>query len=331
MPRPNMFVLFLATTLQLALSVHCQLPLNPESKGCRVPKGFSKLLFHDGFGDRPAGSLPSPNRWTLDLGTSYPGGPPQWGNQEVQTYTSQRANIHITARKTLLITPVRASNGSWTSARIETNPEWDFGCAPGQRLRVEFKTKLSGKPKAERGNNNNSSSSSSTRAELSGIWPAGWLLGSKFRGNFQNWPGIGEIDIMESLNGEPRNFHVAHCGINPGGPCNEPSGVSNISESVRRGVWHTYSWEVDRRAGGNGSESMTWAIDGVPKWTLRQSDLGDAGAWQVLAADKKMVLFNVAVGGAFADAIAGFKTPTNETVGGRGAAMEVDYVAVYAS
>ncbi|EFY96220.1 hypothetical protein MAA_08331 [Metarhizium robertsii ARSEF 23] len=76
---------------------------------------------------------------------------------------------------------------------------------------------------------------------------------------------------------------------------------------------------------------MTWAIDGVPKWTLRQSDLGDAGAWQVLAADGKMVLFKVAVGGAFADAVAGFKTPTNETVGGRGAAMEGDYVAVYAS
>lgn len=50
---------------------------------------------------------------------------------------------------------------------------------------------------------------------------------------------------------------------------------------------------------------MTWSIDGVPKWTLRQSDLGDAGGWQVLAADGKMVLFKVAVGGAFADAVAG--------------------------
>lgn len=124
-----------------------------------------------------------------------------------------------------------------------------------------------------------------------------------------------EIDMMESLNGEPRNLHVAHCGINPGGPCSEPSGVSDMSKSVRRGLWHIYSREVDRRAGGNESESMTWAIDGVPKWTLRQSDLGDAGAWQVLAAGRKMVLFNVAVGGAFADAVAGAASRRLQTWG----------------
>ncbi|KFG79694.1 hypothetical protein MANI_018969 [Metarhizium anisopliae] len=105
-----------------------------------------------------------------------------------------------------------------------------------------------------------------------------------------------------------------------------------MSESVRRGLWHTYSWEVDRRAGGNDTESMTWAIDGVPKWTLRQSDPGDAGAWQVLAADRKMVLFKVAVGGAFADAVAGAASRRLQTRRcGRGAAMEGDYVAVYAS
>lgn len=36
-----------------------------------------------------------------------------------------------------------------------------------------------------------------------GIWPAFWSLGSAFRGNYSNWPGVGEWDLFESVNGLP--------------------------------------------------------------------------------------------------------------------------------
>ena len=57
--------------------------------------------------------------------------------------------------------------------------------------------------------------------------------------------------------------------------------------------------------------------------------MGNASAWEAAAGSAKMLLLNVAVGGAFPDAVAGFRTPTNATVGGLGASMEVDYVAVW--
>ncbi|KAK7432003.1 hypothetical protein QQZ08_001293 [Neonectria magnoliae] len=278
-----------------------------------IPIGFSSCLFYDDFSDQPPGSSPSSQRWTFDLGTSYPGGPANWGNGEAQHYTSDQENIHITEDKTLRITPIRGYDGNWTSSRIETTKDWDFGCKRGQRVRIEARIKLGDDPKEKQ----------------MGIWPAFWALGSDFRGNYTNWPSIGEIDIMESLNGEPKTWQVVHCGTAPGGPCNEFNGIGHTTDSVERGVWHTFAWEVDRRLGLR-EESMSWFIDGVRQWGLTQSNVDDQAAWQALAGNKKMLLLNVAVGGTFPDAVAGVKTPTNATIGGEGASMEVDYVAAYA-
>ena len=50
-----------------------------------------------------------------------------------------------------------------------------------------------------------------------------------------------------------------------------------------------------------------------------------------LAHESKFLLVNVAVGGAFPDALAGRRTPDSRTRGGAGAALEVEYVAVYLS
>lgn len=280
-----------------------------------IPAGFSNHLFYDDFQDQTAGALPSSSKWTLDLGTSYPGGPEQWGTFEVQTYTSDASNIHITKNKTLKITPHRSANGTWTSARIETAPSWDFACPPGQRIRVEAKMKLG----------------DGSKPSQIGIWPAFWALGSALRENLFGWPAVGEIDIMESINGEAKVFHVVHCGQNPGGACNEPSGLSDTTESMSRGAWHTLAFEIDRRPSTFqvAQESMSWFVDGVRRWTLMQSDVANSTAWDSLVGGRKMLLLNVAVGGAFPDAVAGFKTPTNATTGGDGASMEVKYVAVF--
>lgn len=291
--------------------------------------GFTRRVFFDDFA-QPAGSLPSADRWTIDLGHSYPGGPPNWGTGERQRYTADARNLGVTAAGTLRITPRRAANGSWTSARIETTAAWDMGCAVGERTRVEARIRLG----------------ADAPARQLGIWPAFWALGAAFRGHHWNWPGVGEVDIVEGINGAPRSWGVVHCGTSPGGPCNEPSGISHIVEGLSRGAWHTYAWEVDRRrraaprrprsGGGGGGQAAAWhgerarlIVDGRVRWTLRPARLGNASAWEAVAGSKKMLLLNVAVGGGFPDAVANMTTPTNATAGGLGASMEVDYVAAY--
>ncbi|KHN98053.1 glucan endo-1,3-beta-glucosidase A1-like protein [Metarhizium album ARSEF 1941] len=279
-------------------------------KTAQMPAGFSNRIFYDDFSG-PEGSLPDASRWTIDQGTQYDGGPEHWGTREVESYTADWQNIHITADGTLKITPVRGDGDSWTSARIETTADWDFACACGERLRVEASIKL--------GDN--------AEDRSLGIWPAFWALGAAYRGNYQNWPALGEVDILETVNGLRKIWSVVHCGTSPGGVCNEPNGISHTTEPFERGVWHSMAWEIDRS--GSGPESMTWYVDGRPQWTLWEQDVGDADAWHALAADPKMLLLNVAVGGGFPDGVSGLKTPTDETLGGDGASMEVDYVAVY--
>ncbi|GAB0138567.1 hypothetical protein EsDP_00006797 [Epichloe bromicola] len=286
-----------------------------------LPSGFSRCLFYDDFSE-PTGHLPDASKWHIDLGTAYPGGgPDHWGTGEIQTYTSDAANMHVTREGTLKMTPVRAwddTNGTWawTSSRIETTPDWDFACPRGHRMRVEARIRLGGNP----------------RSVSMGIWPAFWVLGSAYRSNYSAWPSVGEVDILESVNGEAKVWQTLHCGKYPGGVCNEPSGIGHVTEAVERASWHTLSWEVDRRKRpfGLGSESVSWLVDGERRWTLREADLhGGKEAWHAVVANSKMVLLNVAVGGALPNAIAKIDTPTNATRGGDGAAMEVDYVAVY--
>lgn len=42
-----------------------------------------------------------------------------------------------------------------------------------------------------------------TGDEALGYWPAFWALGSPYPGNWWNWPGIGELDIMENVRPRP--------------------------------------------------------------------------------------------------------------------------------
>ncbi|OAA73341.1 Carbohydrate binding family 6 [Cordyceps fumosorosea ARSEF 2679] len=308
-----------AVTAFLASRVHANAADNGV-QGVPLPAGFSRALFYDDFSSNGTLDL---TKWKHDLGTQYPGGPANWGTGEIQSYTASPDNIYVTRERTLRIIPVHDGQGGWTSARVETLPDWDFGAAVGQQVRVEARIKL-GQAAAD---------------EQWGIWPAFWSLGSAYRDDYQNWPSVGEVDFFESTHGQPAVWQSLHCGPAPaGGPCNEPVGrFQEAGDDIYdRDEWNVFSWELDRRRGtgatdaelGKG-ERMTWFVNDKPLFVLGQSDIGSDEVWGQLVDSKKFLLLNVAVGGSFANARAGFETPTNTTAGGLGAAMEVDYVGVY--
>ncbi|KAL5598598.1 hypothetical protein BROUX41_003476 [Berkeleyomyces rouxiae] len=302
------------------------------------------MLFYDNFSG--TGSALDTDKWVISTGTKYPGGPANWGNGEVQEYTSSATNLYISSSSSsgdfgaqstssgsseqsfLNIVPQRgsssssssastesSSSGSWTSARIETSPSFSFVCPQGGQLRMEARFKLG----------------DAAESAQQGIWPAFWALGTSFRGNYKNWPAVSEIDIFEAVNGDTTSLHTVHCGINPGGPCNEPNGLSkHIDGGAPAGEWITASVTIDRsNADGNWqNESLKWRMNGAVVNTLLGSDVGDKDAWTTLAHNDHFLLLNVAVGGSLPNALAASSTPKSTTEGGLGSGMQVSHVLV---
>ena len=75
-------------------------------------------------------------------------------------------------------------------------------------------------------------------------------------------------------------------------------------------------------------EEMAWAVDGQFYHELSEEQVG-AETWSQAVHHGHFILLNVAIGGAFPDAVRNGKTPIPETVPGK--PMLVDWVAVYHS
>ncbi|KAJ4309851.1 hypothetical protein N0V84_011279 [Fusarium piperis] len=275
-----------------------------------IPKipGY-KVTWSDDFNGH-ADTLPDPNNWIIDLGTSYPGGPANWGNGEAQTYTDDIENLRVNGKGNLLITAIKNSTGDWTSARIETQ-RTDFMAQPGGKMRIQADLKVPSL--GDRG---------------IGYWAAFWTLGAEFRGNYWNWPSIGEMDIMENVNNLDRVWGVLHCGTNPGGPCNESNGLGDsrpCAGASCAGNFHTYAIEVDRTAS---PETLSWFVDGAMYHQVNETALPEK-VWEQTVHSPHFILLNMAIGGGFPSGLHGGPTPLNTTAsGGR---YEIRYVAVYNS
>jgi beta-glucanase (GH16 family) len=274
-----------------------------------TPSGWS-LVWSDDF-NGASGAAPSPDNWIVDTGHAYPGGPGNWGTGEIQNYTAASSNLSLDGAGNLRITPLRSSSGEWTSARIETRRA-DFKPADGRVLRIEGRIQM---PNV-------------TGQSALGYWPAFWALGAPYRGNYWNWPAIGEFDIMENVNGINAVWGVLHCGVSAGGPCNETTGLGAnraCPGSTCQAAFHTYRFEWDRGVSPN---QLRWYVDGQQFHSVSQGQV-DAGTWNSMTGHGGyFLLLNVAVGGAFPNALGG-STPTSATVPGR--PMSVDYVAVWQS
>jgi beta-glucanase (GH16 family) len=272
-----------------------------------APSGWTEVWSDDFTG--AAGTLPSSTNWIVDKGTSYPGGAPAWGTGETQTYTDSTANLSQDGSGNLRITPVKDGSGGWTSARIETVRK-NFKPPAGGVLRIEGRIQM---PNV-------------TGPQASGYWPAFWALGSPFRGVHTNWPGIGEFDIAENVNGINDVNGVLHCGVAPGGPCDEFNGRGGKTAcpgASCQSAFHTYAFEWDA---GASPQQLRWSVDGRQFHTVSEADL-TAEAWSAMTDHEGyFLLLNVAMGGAFPNGVAGSATPTAATVSGK--PMVVDYVAV---
>jgi beta-glucanase (GH16 family) len=271
------------------------------------PSGFT-LAFGDDFSGAAGTGLNTAN-WLYDLGHGYPGGAGNWGTGEVESATNSTANVFQDGNGHLVINPIRDGAGNWTSGRIETQ-RTDFAAPAGGRLRIEASIQ---QPNV-------------SGAAALGYWPAFWMLGAAARpAGATNWPGIGEWDIMEDINGRSSVFAALHCGTNPGGVCNETTGLTS-GERACSGCqtgFHTYAIEYDR---STSPEQLRWYLDGNNYFSLNSSQV-DATTWNNATHHGVFVILNVAMGGGFPAAFGGGPTSATQS----GVPMLVDYVAVYQS
>jgi len=266
------------------------------------------LVWSDEF-DRPANTGINDTKWIYDTGRGYAcaGCPSNWGTGEVEIMSNSTDNVYHDGVGHLAIKPIRDSQGNWTSGRIETQ-HMDFKPLVNGALAIEAAIQqpdVSG-------------------AAGAGYWPAFWMLGAPFRGNYLNWPGIGEIDIMENVNGLNSVFATFHCGTSPGGPCNENSGIGS-GQTACLGCqtdFHTYRVEFDKSAS---PQQIRWYLDGMNYFTLYSTQV-DQMTWDNATDHGFFIILDVAMGGGFPAAFGG--GPTDSTVSG--IPMLIDYIRVYA-
>jgi beta-glucanase (GH16 family) len=274
-----------------------------------TPKARAATSWNEIWSDEfngAAGTGVNTSNWLYDTGTSYPGGAANWGTGEVETMSSSTTNVYQDGSGHLAIKPV-LSNGSWTSGRIETQRS-DFAAPAGGELAVEASIQM---PNV-------------TGAAAQGYWPAFWMLGSAFRGNYTNWPSVGEVDAMENVNGTNTEYGTLHCGVDPGGPCNETSGLGGskaCSPTTCQAAFHTYRVEIDR---STSPEEIRWYLDGVQFWQVYSNNPGmDPTTWANAVDHSFFIILDVAMGGGW---------PGNPTAATQsGVPMLVDYVRVYTS
>ena len=307
-PRPlRRALVAVVSTLGLAAAAAAVASPSADAAAPTPPSGWTQVFLDDFTGT--AGTGVNTSNWQYSTGTSYPGGPANWGTGEVETMTNSTSNVSLDGNGNLRITPLRDAAGKWTSGRIETN-RTDFQPPSGGKLRVEARIQM---PNV-----------TGTAAE--GYWPAFWALGAPYRGNYQNWPGVGELDIMENVQGLNKVWSTMHCGTNPGGPCNETTGIGNsvaCPNTTCQSGFHTYSMEWDRSAS---PEAIRFYVDGVNYHTVTANQV-DATTWTNATNHGYFVILNVAMGGGFPDAFGGGLDGDTRS----GVPMVVDYVQVLSS
>ena len=142
----------------------------------------SEIIIPDGYvlewSEEFDGTAINSSFWNFETGDGTDFGlPAGWGNEEEQIYTSNPENAGILTddeRSVLAITARKEGDG-YTSAKLTTE-----GKVSIRYGRIDILAKM---------------------PSGGGVWPALWMLGDN-RPQI-DWPGCGEIDIMEFLGNQP--------------------------------------------------------------------------------------------------------------------------------
>jgi beta-glucanase (GH16 family) len=226
-------------------------------------------------------------------------------NAELETYTSSTKNVQLSGGQTLQIVPWRDGSvqGGWSSGRLES--KYTFTPAAGRVTMAEAQIRFGG----------------NAIGNKKGIWPAFWLLGDNIR-HGTGWPACGEIDILETINGQLTGYGTMHCDVYPGGICNEPSGIAGTIGIPDQG-WHTWRAVWDLTNGDWRAQTITWFRDGQQFNQISGARINNLNVWQSVTARPLFFILNVAVGGGWPG------NPDGNTQDGFGSMMEVAYVAQY--
>ncbi len=219
-----------------------------------------RTIFADEF-DGADGALPDPARWAFDTGGWG------WGNKELEYYLNGPRNAFQTGGLLHLVATNGGANSlscwygacQYASARIKTKGRFAFTYG-----KVSARIKI---PKGQ------------------GIWPAFWMLGANI--DSRNWPGCGEIDIMEVIGREPQRSHGTFHGPGYSGA----QGPTSTWSPPRGDVgddFHVFAldWEPNR---------LRFYVDGELYATRTPADIPEDETW-VFDHDF-FLLLNVAVGG----------------------------------
>ncbi len=233
--------------------------------------------------DGPQGSTLDPAEWSIsDRGDGY-------GNHELQVYTPRPENVFVDGTGALRLiarnepfSDPRGISGEYTSGRIETRTRFEYG-------RVEARIKV---------------------PEGAGLWSAFWLFGDSLAG--EDWPAVGEIDIMELI-GNTLDLHNAAIGATTSGE-RWLKNTSTLTGVPYANDWHVYAVEWDE-------DAVSFIVDDQETFRVSRADLAENEEWPF---DRPYsITLNLAVGGDWPG------PPNAETA--FPAEMLVDYVRVYDS
>jgi hypothetical protein len=257
-----------------------------------APSGWS-TVFSDDFNGSAGSGIDS--QWMYDTGAGS-----SFGTGEIETMTNSTSNVHLDGAGNLDLTAI-GSGGSWTSGRVQTTSA-NVGAPAGGELEV----------------------TASIQQPTGGLgyWPAFWMLGPG------QWPENGEIDIMEDVNSLSDVAGTIHCGVDPGGPCNEPNGIGSglTACSGCQSGYHTYTMILNRTNPSN--ESITFYLDGNQYFSVSESQVGTS-TWQAAYDHNLSIILDLAMGGAFPNGVCNCTSPTSATTSG--GTMSVAYVAAYST
>lgn len=205
-----------------------------------------------------------PKTWYFESGDGSQYGIPGWGNNELQWYLPDNAELRDGR---LVITARMESRDArnYTSARINTRDRFAFRYG-----RIEARIKL---PKGQ------------------GLWPAFWLLPQDQA--YGTWAASGEIDIVEARNPGSTGGNTIYGTLHYGGqaPRNVFSGEQYAVATDVTADFHDYALEWD-------TAEIRWYVDGI-LFAVRNTWSTTAAPFPAPFDKPFYILLNVAVGGNF--------------------------------